>query len=389
ELADAQNVRFAIDLHCPFLRGDVHEAFYFDGLTIPHINDNVNELIAWIKEERPPATSWPLNFMKKPPMIAPENGMPCSHYFAYKKDVILATTLEVPFTQPNCPLDAAMARQYGVALLRAFLRTKFVSEDRKVTGGTTDSEELRTLRSAYQPLYRGKPEEARKLVDALVKNAPPDSVYRVERVNLLGLIHLHQKQFSAAWFCFVLVLGDEHATTQQRATAATQVLAIAFSDPASTPAYIDNALAEFNRFPYPSAEQLLRVYNLSADYFQAQKNYARALRNIELLYPIALSYEKGKTLNRMAALYDLLKQPEMALASRKEAVALLRKQLDPMPVGVSGPLMANDLFEALQGIPSATLQEKKEAAEMVLNHKVTPVALKEKVRKALAELEKK
>ena len=53
------------------------------------------------------------------------------------------------------------------------------------------------------------------------------------------------------------------------------------------------------------------------------------------------------------------------------------------------PLMAGDLFEALQGIPTATLEEKRQCAALVLNHPVSPAALREKVRKALADLQQK
>ena len=62
DLAEAQQVQYALDLHCPALRGDIHEAFHFLGLGLPHIKDNVNELIAWLAEERPPAVMAPLNF---------------------------------------------------------------------------------------------------------------------------------------------------------------------------------------------------------------------------------------------------------------------------------------------------------------------------------------
>ena len=52
-------------------------------------------------------------------------------------------------------------------------------------------------------------------------------------------------------------------------------------------------------------------------------------------------------------------------------------------------MMTNDLFEALCGIPTSTLEEKRAAAAMVLSHEIAPPALKEKVRKTLLELEKK
>ena len=83
-----------------------------------------------------------------------------------------------------------------------------------------------------------------------------------------------------------------------------------------------------------------------------------------------------------------MKQNDKAIETRKEAVAFLRGQLVPvMPTGVFGPLMAADLLDALNGIPSSTAEEKKEAANMALTHKVCPPDLKNRVLKALGETE--
>src|SRR5665213_1790068 len=125
DLAEAQHVQYALDLQCPALRGDVHEAFHFLGLALPHIKSNVDELIAWLKEERPPLLMAPLNFMTDPQKPNAVDGRINSHYFALRDQSVLAATLEIPYTQPNVPLDAAMARHYGASLLKAWNRTKF------------------------------------------------------------------------------------------------------------------------------------------------------------------------------------------------------------------------------------------------------------------------
>jgi len=43
----------------------------------------------------------------------------------------------------------------------------------------------------------------------------------------------------------------------------------------------------------------------------------------------------GKALNGVANLYDQVEQKNMAVATRQQAVAILRKALDPVPVGVT------------------------------------------------------
>ena len=99
-------------------------------------------------------------------------------------------------------------------------------------------------------------------------------------------------------------------------------------------------------------------------------------------------FSGGETLNRIAAFHDRLQQPDEALAARRDAVVHLREQLDPVPVGVFGSMMARDLFESLQRIPGATVAEKNgRAAQMVLDHKITSSKVKEEMRAALASLD--
>jgi hypothetical protein len=129
ELAVAQNVRHGLDLHCPAVRGDVHEAFYFDGVALPRVKRNVDLLGIEIAKERPVKTGGrPINLLKKPPAETPTDGMPLSYWYAYQRDAIFGATLEVPYAQTGRPSDAASARDYGRVLLRAWVRTRFVEE---------------------------------------------------------------------------------------------------------------------------------------------------------------------------------------------------------------------------------------------------------------------
>jgi len=385
-LAESRRVRLALDLHCPLLRGDIHETFHFAGLAITHVNDNVNELSAWLKEEGPPAVAGPYSALKKPPAVPGVNNLPFSHYFAYRPEMIMAATLEVPYAQHTCPLDAAMARQYGAGLLRAWLRTDFINAAPGSSRGAAAHAGLRAFREDFQRAYRGKPQEAERSATSYLDDAAAPPLYRSEANNLMALLRFNQRRLAEAKRFCDAVISDRGATTHQHVAAVLQRLQIVSGDPKATAQDVEAGLGQFLQLAYPSPEQLVRAYEAAGDFFQRQRDYAQALRYAQRQLPVASRYEKGRTLNRMAALCDLLGQKEQAVAMRQEAVAVLREQLDPVPVGIFGPLMAFDLLEALNGIPSATAEEKKEAAAMVLNHKVAPAWLKEKARKVLADL---
>jgi hypothetical protein len=127
------------------------------------------------------------------------------------------------------------------------------------------------------------------------------------------------------------------------------------------------------------------LFLTALDFHQARQEFEKAIGYGRRLFPVAAEYEKGKTLNRIAALHELSKQPEAALAARREAVALLRKQLSPVPQrSIFGAMATLDLFEAVMAIPTSTPDEKQAAADLVLNHDVVAAQYKEKVRKAMA-----
>ena len=161
------------------------------------------------------------------------------------------------------------------------------------------------------------------------------------------------------------------------------------ADPQSTAEQVEAQLQKFLHLPYLSHEQQAKALAVASDFCQGKENYQRAIDHARQQLVVAATYEKGRILNRIASLYDLLDQPNEAIAARKEAVELLRTRLGSVPErSIFGAMMTIDLFEALCGIPAATLEEKRAAAALVLGHDVVAVALKEKVRKTLAELEK-
>ncbi len=390
DLGERRQVRFALDLHCPFLRGDIHEAFHFLGLGLPHIKDNVNEWTAWINEERPPAAMTPLNFLVDPQKPNAANPRINSHYFALREQSVLAVTLEVPYTQANCPLDAALARQYGVSLLRAWVRTAFLTAKPGDKRGNAAHASLLSFRQAFHKLYRNKPAEAEQLAQPYLTTDTAPAVSRAEAHSLMALLRLHQRKYPEALRHSETVLNDRNATTSQQATAVVQRLQAVCSEPQATADAVEACLAHALQFPYPSVEQQARMYQLVGDFYQGKQDYAKALGYARKQVAVALSRDQGRLLNRVAALHDLLKQPGEAVAARKEAVKLLRAQLGPTPArSIFAAQMTGDLFEALNGIPTTTLEEKKAAAALVLDHPVAPTALKEKVRKALADLEPK
>jgi len=386
KLAESEHIQFGLDLHCPALRGEVHTVFYFAGITIPHIHDNVNELIRWLEEERPPAVRWPHNFMKPIPTSKPVNNMRFSHYFAYKERMVLAATLEVPYTQPECPLDAAMARQYGASLLKAWVRTEFVTAALGSSRGVGANAKFIAFRNSFRRTYMSKPQEAEEMARVYLDDEPAPAIYRVEANNLMGMLRLRQRRFDDAFAYCQAVMEDVNATTNQRAVAMVQRTRIVCDDPKSTIDNVEASLAEFQKVPYPSSSQQFTVYEAVVAFCERKQDYERALSYARRQLPVASKYDKGKTLNRVAAIYDRLQQPERAIATRREAVEVLRQELDPVPVGIFGALMAGDLFDALNGIPTATLKDKTAAANIVLNHKVAPVSLKKRVREALANI---
>jgi hypothetical protein len=125
----------------------------------------------------------------------------------------------------------------------------------------------------------------------------------------------------------------------------------------------------------------------ASNYYQTRLDYAAAIKLAKQQLAVAAAWQKGRILLRTATLYELSQQPEPAVAAREEAVRLLRQQLAPKPQrSAFGAAIVVDLFEAVSGLPAATLEEKRTAAQQVLDHEIVAMAVKEQVRQKLAKL---
>ncbi|MCE9608132.1 MAG: hypothetical protein K8U03_24870 [Planctomycetia bacterium] len=388
ELGAAQQVKYALDFHCPALRGDIHEAFHFLGLGVPRVKENLDEYIAWIKEERPQAVMTPLNLLTDPQKPNAVNPKMNSHHFALRDGAVIAATLEVPYTQPEPALDPAMARSYGAGMLRAWTRTKFIVDDAASARGAAGNAELLAYRTTFGKLYRSKPDEAEAAARAyLEKESLP--VYRVEANSQLALLRWTQRRYAEALEFAATAANDPQATMYQRSAAGVLRLQIMADDPRSTSEQIESELRSFLQLPYPAKDRQAKAFESAVQFFTSKQSYERAIELAHQQATVAAPYETGKVMNRIASLYDLAKRPAEAIVVRREAVELLRKRLGPVPQrSIFAAMMTLDLFDAVCGIPTSTLAEKQAAAKLVLDHEVVAAMYKDKVRKTLAELEK-
>ena len=376
-LARDRKIELALDFHCPFLRGESHEYFYFDGLARPPVYSNVLELASWLEEESAQAFSrGPSVWLKAPGPARAVSNLPFSVYFALQPSVRMAVTLEVPYALRGQPFDGEMARDYGAGLLRAWTRMAFTASGRPPPTGFEDFTEWRKRLGG---LVRSKPaaaelEAARMAADTLAPGA-----YRAEARLALGLILFRKKEYGKAGGLLRESAGDPEATARQREEAAGLLVRLACEEPGSDPAAVEAALAGFKRIRHPAGAQRVRVHDAVCSYYEKSGDLARALEHAREQLAAAPPAGTGRVLIRVAGLQDRLGRPDEGLRLRREAVAVLRRQLNPVPAGVFGPLMAADLYEALGGLPEATDKEKQEAADMVRNHPLKFAELIEKV----------
>lgn len=380
ELAELRKIQLSLDIHCPYLRGDIHDAFHFLGYGSPHIKDNLKEWKDWLKEERPQSAMTPLDLLTDSAKPNSLNRTINSHYFATRKGSIFAATLEVPYTQPQTPLDAAMARAYGVGMLRAWTRTQFMDETQKRTDDT-HAKQMET-RTQFLKLYRSKPKEAEAMALDLQKS---DSRWGIHEGNvLLAILALHQKQYDLAKTRASAVIDQKDATAQQRHSATLLQLRATTSDPKTTLEEVEKALGIWRRLDYVAPEQHSQALESVGEYYERTKDLEAALKVAREQFTVIAGFEKGRVLNRAASLLDALKRSDEAIKTRQETAKLLKARLGNNPErSVFGARMAFDHFEALAGIPTTTPTELRAAADMVLNHDVTSREMKDKVRKVL------
>lgn len=384
DIANSQKINFAIDFHCPALRGDIHEAFHFLGLGVPHVKDNLNEWISWIKEERPQEVMAPLNFLVDPTKPGALNRRINSHYMATLGFCRMAATLEIPYTQVRPALDPDMARAYGAGLLKAWVRTRFITAEPGMNRGDSTNANFIGFRNEFLKSYRGKPKEMEELANRY-RNEQSPMLYRLEAANLLATLALFKQKYSDARSLAQSVLNDPNASTFQHENAMLLNMEAMVKDPKSTREEVDAFFAKALMQPYSALTYRAKVYDLASEYARRLKDYQTAIKRSKEQILVAVFHERGRLWNRIATDFDALKSPAEALAARKETIKLLRPVLNPPEVSVFGAMMSLDYFDALYGIPGTPFSDLEAAAQKVLNHKVSSIAMKEHVTKLLKE----
>ena len=384
DLANSQKIHFAIDFHCPALRGDIHEAFHFLGLGVPHVKDNLNEWISWIKEERPHEVMAPLNLLVDPTKPGSVNRKINSHYMATLGFCKIAATLEIPYTQVRPALDPDMARAYGAGLLKAWVRITFITAEPGSNRGDSTNAAFNSFRNEFLKSYRGKPMDMEALANRY-RNEQSPMLYRLEAANLLATLSLFRKKYSDARVLAQSVLNDLNATTFQHENAMLLNMEAMVKDPKSASEEVDAFFAKAVALPYSALSYRAKIYDLASEFARRQKDYQTAIKRTKDQILVAVFHERGRLWNRIAADFDALELPAEALAARNETIKLLRPVLDPAEVSVFGAMMCLDYFDALYGISETPISELEAAAQKVLNHKVSSIAMKEHVTKLLKE----
>jgi len=129
-LDKAKKFRFTLDFHCPTLVLNSHQIMYFVGPKEHPRNNftNVREFANRIKKELPKKAPFgPAVWLKPVDKPVPMN----SHYFGFKKGTIMAATIEIPFAPAGKATEPASCREYGQAILRAWVETPFLAPDAK------------------------------------------------------------------------------------------------------------------------------------------------------------------------------------------------------------------------------------------------------------------
>lgn len=379
ELGAREKVQIAIDFHCPALRGDIHEAFHWLGLKIPHISTNANELSDWVGQERPGLANKPLNFLSEPKSPQPVENIPFSWYFAAQNNPLLAITLESPYAQLESP---DMARAYGRAVLRGLVRSEFVapgSPSPREGGGYAAFE---AFQKTFTQLANSSPAEAEKFAANVLADPSSPAAYRAQ-VNLgMAALRLREKRFADALAYAETVKADRAATNVQHAAAASAVLGIQIRNPEATAETVTAALAALEALPYLAPSVRAAAYADLSAHYEAKGEFPRALEFARKQIAVADDHKKTAAMLRTAEVLDRMERPDDAIAMRKEVVGILRTVLLPAPNGRSIFLGINtgEYFDALNGIPTSTLEERMEAARIILNYPTLPSGLRERTQ---------
>ncbi len=379
ELGAREKVKIAIDFHCPALRGDIHEAFHWLGLKIPHISTNANELSDWVGQERPGMANKPLNFLSEPKSPPQIENIPFSWYFAAQNDPLLAITLESPYAQLE---STDMARAYGRAVLRGLVRSEFVasgSPNPREGGGYPAFE---AFQKTFTQLANSSPAEAEKLAAKVLSDPASPAAYRAQANLGLAALRLREKRFADALGCAQAVKTDPAATNAQLAAAASAILNIQIGNPDATAETVTAALAALEALPYLAPSVRAAAYTELSAHYEAKGDLPQALEFAKKRIAVSDDHKKTAAMLRTAEVLDRMGRRDDAVAVRKEVVGILRPVLLPAPNGRSIFLGINtgEYFDALNGIPTSTLAERMEAAQIILNYPTLPSGLRERTQ---------
>ncbi len=379
KLAADKNVVVALDIHCPLLAGDIHEAFYWAGPKTPQTDRNLKEFNFWIAQEIPQATRAPLILTKKPER---EPSM-FSNYFGLQPSIELGMTLEVPYSQNN-GLDQAMMTAYGKGLLRALLHADFVKAADLESAHAGKHVDFDQFQKHFRNTYMRAPEEAEALTAPhLTANASP--VYRAEAHYGMGLMRLRQRQYEEAEKYALAVLSNPQAMERQKTDALVLHVEALANNPDAAVNALKQAILRMEEHPYLSNDQRYKAYLAASRFFSQRGLHQDALVTARKQFVAAAPHHQGACLLQMATILDQLNQKDEALKTRKETVTLLKPRVFPAKTkgGILYSMMAGDLFEALLQIPGTSKEEIREVAIVLRDYQTVAAALRKKAEEWL------
>ncbi len=380
ELDREKKFFIALDLHAPSVRDDIHERFYFDGLRTPENNSATVEFYKWLFEESPTTVDYTLNFLKPTPMKPSDGkGIPFSHYFGSRPHTAYGVTIEIPYASGGNPeYDDSEAKKYGKGLLRAMMRMEFAKNSEKRTG----YDDFRKMELSLT----GRPDDFILNAEAILKDTNASALYKNQAYLRLGWLYPRMRKFAEAVQCDETVLNSPYATAKQKIAAAVQKTEALTGNPDTT----DEALAKWLAEMEPMRISGLSRYNILETLYQRcirKKDTDKALIYAEEQLRYAPPHLAGAIRNRIASLYLAKGEKEKAAEYSRVTVHYLRGQLSPkMPVGITGPMQAEELVNALMMIPGTPKQEIIDAANLALNHKICIAPIRKRLTAIIEKL---
>lgn len=382
KLAADKKVRVAIDFHCPYLRGDIHEAYHWLGIKVPHVADNITELNTWLADERPRSANAAISFLTSPEKATGTENIPFSWYFSRQPDNLIGVTLESPYAQAETVEDA---RNYGRGLLRALTRTELTGPDANNERGAGSYADFAKFRKTMSSLA-GKPADALAAAAEYLDHPAASSLYRAQADLGLAEVMKRQKKFPEALEYAHAALAEPGATASQKVDAMVAVAGILAASDDTQPAAMEAAIQSIEAFPFAAPADRADAYKAADAYYASTQNLGKALEYTRKRRKTCRAWEESGALLREAEILDAMHNGKEANERRKEVVALLKPQLLPTPKGKSIFMgtMTGDYFDAVTLLPDSTKEEKMEAAQVVLKFPVLPGGLKERVERWIA-----